>query len=143
MSARDATRIWYSVQALLVAAGNVSKLLWPVRKQSAGRGKDLRRAIGVSETSPLKSRDFRNLFEHYDERLEDWMMSSKRHNIVDSSVFPPGAIQGIDPGDFLRNIDSSDWSLTFRGKRLELRPLLNALREVRDLAAAVVSIGNP
>src|SRR3989442_10356349 len=105
ISARDATRIWYSVQSFLVAAGNVSKLLWPPRKQSADRGKQLREAIGVTETSPLKARAFRNIFEHYDEQLEDWMMSSKRHNIVDSSVIPLGAIQGVDPEDFLRNID--------------------------------------
>ena len=138
ISARDATRIWYSVQSLLVAAGNVSKLLWP-GERSVGRGKQLRDAIGVTETSSLKTRTFRNIFEHYDEKLEDWMTSSKRHNIVDSSVIGPGAIQGVDPGDFLRNIDPNDWTLTFRGSRLEIRPLIEALREVRDKADAIVS----
>ena len=141
ISARNATRIWYSVQSLLVAAGNVSKLIWPPRKRSTGRGKELREAIGVTETSPLKARMFRNIFEHYDEQLEDWMMSSERHNIVDSSVIPLGAIQGVDPEDFLRNIDPNDWTLTFRGSRLEIRPLVEALREVRDKADAIVSTG--
>ena len=139
ISARNATRIWFSVQSLLVAAGNVSKLLWPPRKQSAGRGKQLRDSIGVTETSSLKARTFRNVFEHYDEKLEDWMTSSKRHNIVDSNVIGPGAIQGVDPGDFLRNIDPTSWTLTFRGSRLQILPLIEALREVRDKANAIVS----
>ena len=131
-------RLWYSTQALLIAAGNVSKLLWPVRPLSGERGQQLREVLGVPEESPLRPRAFRNHFEHYDERLEDWMMSSERHNIVDSSVLPPGAIQGIDPGDFLRNLDPTSMKLTFRGDSYDLGSLVGTIRDLRNRAESRV-----
>jgi len=44
--------------------------------------------------------NFRNHFEHFDERLEEWAKSSERHNFVDSNIGPPNMIDGIDPKDY-------------------------------------------
>src|SRR5947209_2090962 len=73
----ETDRFWYSVQALLVAVANVSKLLWPEstnKRNSDKRNKEdaarLRKLLEVSDTSPLKSKRMRNRFEHFDEWLE-------------------------------------------------------------------------
>ena len=63
-------RIWYSVQALLTAAGNVSKLLWPAAEEDAGRGDVLREELGVARDSILGPRTFGRDFEPVDDRLE-------------------------------------------------------------------------
>ena len=139
LSNRKVDKIWYSTQGLLVAAGNVSKLLWPMRGNSAKRGKDLRKALGIRDNSPLKPRTFRNHFEHYDERLEDWMISSERHNIVDSCVMSPGAIVGVDEGDFLRILDPIQMTLAFRGDRYNLQPLVAALEDMKTRAKVRLS----
>jgi hypothetical protein len=123
----DLDRLWYSVQALLVAAGNVSKLMWPPSSRIPQRGAELRRSLDVPEDSILRPRAFRNHFEHFDERLEEWMLSSERHNFADSNVMPPGAIVGLDPSDFLRNLDPTTLTLTFRGDSYELRPLVEEI----------------
>ena len=136
LSAGNMDRLWYSTQALLIAAGNVSKLLWPGKPLSRERGQQLRAVLGVSDESALRPRAFRNHFEHYDDRLEKWIMSSERHNIVDSSVLPAGAIQGIDPGDFLRNLDPTSMKLTFRGDSYDLGALVGAIRDLRNRAEA-------
>jgi len=136
LAARDMDRIWYAVQGLLVAAGNVSKLLWPSRPAIPSRGEQLRASLGISDDSILAPRVFRNHFEHFDERLEEWASSSERKNLVDSSIVPPGAIAGIDAGDFLRNLDPTTLAVTFRGDSYALRPLAQALAELHARAKA-------
>lgn len=128
LKGRDMDRIWYSVQALLVAAGNISKLLWPSREGLLPeRGNGLRASISVEDCSPLEPRTFRNHFEHFDERLERWASSSRHRNFADSNVGPPGMIVGLEPGDYLRNFDTDNFAVTFRGDRYLLEPLVNSI----------------
>lgn len=63
----DKIDIWSAIQSLLIAAGNVSKILWPSKEASALRGSILRELLDVENNNPLYDRKFRNLFEHYDE----------------------------------------------------------------------------
>jgi hypothetical protein len=131
----DLDRTWYSIQALLVAAGNVSKLLWPPRVHHIRRrGEQLRASLQLGNDSPLRPREFRNHFEHFDERLESWVTSPQRRNFVDSNVGSPDQIQGFDVADFLRNLDPSTRMLHFRGDVYCLGPVVAALRSVFEVA---------
>ena len=94
------------------------------------RGEKLRKSLGIEDNSPIQPRNFRNHFEHFDERLEEWAESSERHNFVDSSVLPPNMIAGIDQKDYLRNFDSTTWTLTFRGDKYELKSIIKAIYEL-------------
>jgi hypothetical protein len=124
---------------LLIAGGNLSKILFAggVRK---GRSVDLRVALSVSDASPIASREVRNSFEHFDERLEAWAASSKRRNIVDSNVIPPGAIVGIDPEDYLRNLDPVTLAVTFRGERVEIVPLVEEAARIHNSAERALAV---
>jgi len=135
----DIDRIWYAVQGFLVAAGNVSKLLWPSRPSVPNRGEELRLSLDVPDDSILAPRTFRNHFEHFDERLEQWAASSQRKNFVDSNVGPTGMISGLEPGDYLRNLDTTRHAVTFRGDTYLLKPLVEALSNlyVKAVAEAV------
>lgn len=84
----------------------------------------------MPEDSPLQPRTFRNHFEHFDERLEKWATSSKRKNLVDSNIGASSAICGIDDGDFLRNFDTTEYAVTFRGDTYYLKPLIEALKQL-------------
>ena len=135
LKASDMDRVWYSVQAFLIAAGNVSKLLWPPKPLLPERGADLRASFSVGDDSPLEPRKFRNHFEHFDERLEQWATSSERRNFADSNVGPPGMIVGLEPGDYLRNFNTTDFAITFRGDIYHLQPMINAIRDLWQKAA--------
>lgn len=130
LQAGDMDRIWFSVQAFLVAAGNISKLLWPPRPLLPERGAELRASLSVGEDSPLEPRTFRNYFEHFDERLEEWATSSERHNFADSNVGPPNMIVGLDAADYLRNFDTTNFAVTFRGDTYRLQPIAEAIRDL-------------
>ena len=140
LGAQDGDRVWYSVQGLLIAVGNISKLLWPIAAHEE-RGRSLRQVLGVPDDSVLAPRTFRNHFEHFDERLESWATSSERGNFVDSNIGPPGMIVGIDPGDYLRNLDTQDLAVTFRGDKYELNSILQAVKTLHEQAAAMARAG--
>jgi hypothetical protein len=131
----DMDRIWHAIQGFLVAAGNVSKLLWPSQPSVPDRGEKLRQSLAVADESILAPRTFRNHFEHFDERLEKWAASSQRKNFVDSNVGPTGMISGLEPSDCLRNLDTTKCTVTFRGDTYHLTPLAAALRELHAVAA--------
>lgn len=57
----DKIEIWSSIQTILVATGNISKILWPNKKYEK-RGERLRVILNVGENNPLINRKFRNLF---------------------------------------------------------------------------------
>ncbi|MCJ7790879.1 MAG: hypothetical protein MUP49_00440 [Dehalococcoidia bacterium] len=128
LSAIDMDGIWYSIQAFLLAVGNVSKLLWPPDEHFAKRGAELRKSLSVGDNSPLAPRRFRNHFEHFDERLEKWAISSGRHNFADSNVGPPNMIVGLDPGDYLRNFDPVNLTITFRGDTYHMKPIIDSIQ---------------
>ena len=131
---RQTDRVWYSIHAFLAAAANLSKLLWPSEnnKHAQERGTDLRDNLGVHENSPLEARDFRNNFEHFDDRLDKWARSTVQGNFVDSSI---GVwVSGIDPKDHLRNFDPPTLTLTFRGEEHPLEPVIEAIQQLHDAA---------
>ncbi len=132
----DMDRIWPAIQGFLVAAGNVSKLLWPAQPSVPNRGEELRQSLAVAGDSILAPRTFRNHFEHFDERLEQWAASSQRKNFADSNVGPPGMISGLEPGDYLRNLDTTQCAVTFRGDTYHLTPLVAAVKELHVVATA-------
>jgi hypothetical protein len=128
--------VWYAIQSFLVAVGNISKIFWPPDSKYQKRGEELRKSLGIKDDFPIKPRKFRNHFEHFDERLEKWATSSKRRNFVDSNIGPSNMVVGVDPEDFLRNFDPTSWTITFRGDKYELKPIINAINDLYPRVSA-------
>lgn len=67
--------VWFGLQGILISASNASKLLWGAgRTNQQAKGlrearRPLRESVDVEDSSPLNSREIRNSFEHFDERL--------------------------------------------------------------------------
>ena len=127
----DELEIWVSIQSILVAAANVSKILWPSRKLSEARGETLRKLLNIDERNLLSDRKFRNHFEHYDERIEDWFEKNGSAVYMDSSIDPFGSIWGGNPPNRHRDYNPLTQTLTFRGESLDIAALLSVLEEIR------------
>jgi len=123
-------RIFLAAHTFLVAVGNISKLLWPTKESCEARGHELRELLQVSDDCVLESRAFRNHFEHFDERLDKWANSSKRKNFVDSNIGPPESISGLDPEDWMRNLDPTSLTLTFHGDSYHIPEIMEALKPI-------------
>jgi len=127
----DSDRLWYSVHSLLIALANLSKLMWPAGDGSRARGLTLRALLGVPDDSPLKTRRFRNHWEHFDARLDKWARKARKpppnESIGPLSRFPNRNL-------FLKQYDPKTRKLGFRGQSFELTPVLKAVSRIRQLA---------
>lgn len=128
----DSVEIWGSIQSILVAVANVSKILWPARKQYMARGKQLRELLGVEDDSLLSNRTFRNHLEHYDERIEYWFASNNSAVYMDSRIDPFEPTPLSLPQLFHRSYNPASRTLSFRNESIDLSAVLAALAEVRE-----------
>lgn len=132
-------RFWYSVQAFLSASANASKLLWGSTEEIARRRRPIRQSLGISDDSPLRSRSFRNHFDHFDERLETWFQDWARGGPRGGSDSYVGDIDELEIGELaLRNFDTKTKTLTFRGEKLALVPLAEAVLDLEERAVVAV-----
>jgi hypothetical protein len=127
----DHVEVWGAIQSILIAAGNVSKILWPSRKLSAMRGERLRTVLNVDNRNLLSDRKFRNHFEHYDARIEEWFEKNHSAVYVDPGIDSFESIWGSNPVNRHRFYNPSTQTLTFRGESVDLGALLHALEEIR------------
>lgn len=133
-NADNKNNLWYFTQNFLIASANVSKLLWGSKKKISQSRLPLRESLNIKENSLIKSRELRNDFEHFDERVESWSLESQRKNFMDSCIGPINMFNGIDPEDIFRHFDTHKMEITFKGKTYELQPILDELIEVHSVA---------
>lgn len=127
------TLLWYHVQSFLNSTANVSKLIWGSKDTFTSR-KELRVSLNVSEDSPLRNRELRNTFEHFDERLEDWFESNESQIFIDSNIGPIGMLTNLDASKYLRNFDTSKNAITYQGKEYKLQPLVDEIVSINETA---------
>lgn len=127
----DHIEVWCSIQSILMAAANVSKILWPQDKKYAARGALLRSQLNVAENNLLSDRKFRNHFEHYDERIEKWFKKNPSMVYMDLTIDPFKPIWGPNLANKHRAYNPLTKTLAFRGESFDLAAVLNELEEIR------------
>jgi len=124
-------RPYYFLQTLVIALGNISKILWPGKKYEK-RGIELRTFLEIKDDSALKSRDLRNLFEHFDERADEWFASDERNRFSDRGVGPTEGWVIPTEKERLRVFNPETWTMTCLGKDFELGPAIQAAYELYE-----------
>ncbi|AWA30944.1 hypothetical protein HYN48_13140 [Flavobacterium magnum] len=124
----DRLEVWCSIQSILVSTGNISKILWSGKYRL--RSKRLREVLKVQTDNILLDREFRNYFEHYDEKIEERFENGANGVYIDLAMNP--SFRGDFGGNDNRGYNSFDNSLVFRGKRLDLNKVFGALIEIRN-----------
>jgi hypothetical protein len=128
-NSQDHVEVWCSIQSILGAAANVSKILWP-NKKYAERGEKLRQLLKVEKDNLLWDRKFRNHFEHYDERVEEWFERQPTGVYIDLSMNP--SLRTSLPNNDHRGYNAFNNTLLFRGELLDLDEVLKALEEIYE-----------
>ena len=79
-----------SIHESLAHAAALSHFFWPIKKTLVAqtRANKLRDAFALNDESPLKNRQLRNGLEHFDERLDDYLIEHATGN------FSPAATIG-------------------------------------------------
>ncbi len=128
----DHVEVWCSIQSILAAAGNVSKILWSTSStETKARSKNLRKMLSIEDDNILSDRKFRNHFEHYDERIQTWFENRSSGVYVDLAFNPFEPTPWEIPQFYHRAYNQVDKIVTFRDETLDLKELLNALEEIK------------
>jgi hypothetical protein len=149
---KDGVILAAGITVALAASGVVSKLLWPITRDSWSirRGRSLRSALAVSDGSALESRDVRDSLEHFDERLDafsretyntfgsfHWLVMSHRHPLGDSNAMP--ILRYIDPETLIIRLPGRGPAETGRrAVSLDLRSVGQELERVRNNAHEIL-----
>lgn len=134
--------VLFYIQSLLVAAANVSKLLW---KYGKGRGEsleehneDLRLREQLRATLAIErdmqsyvfgKRELRNHYEHYDERIVNHLRSS---NIVVEGMGAIASVANLDEENILRFYNSTTNSISFKKDEVDLRALVEEIKWLQE-----------
>jgi hypothetical protein len=136
---QDADRLWSGIHSFLIAVGNVSKLLWPeVGRRGAEkpgqrpRGLIMRAVLSVPEDSPLKLREFRDIWEHYDKYLDRWAALTRTETPLADFIGPISSFP--ESKRFARTFSPDHWVVGLDARSYHLRPPLEALKRLRQVA---------
>lgn len=126
----------------LIHTAAISRILWSdsKNKEVKKRTAQLRKLLGLPEEHVLRSRRLRNHIEHYDERIDDWIRSSRNHNIVVDMIGPRNAVggDGIQDQDIFRSYDPSSKCFYFRGELFDIQEIANGISDVHRRAASAL-----
>ena len=110
------------LQNLVLQSAALSRYFWPARSAHDWRGAQLRRAFGVSDESPLRSRDLRNALEHFDEQLDIYLEKRVVGHVLPEYVGPLEEQEGV-PVHLFRAYYVDTGVFELLGKRYEIQPL--------------------
>lgn len=119
------------LQNAIVQAAALSRYFWPARLGHEIRARQLRDALGVTESSPLKDRNLRNEIEHFDEKLDAYLTDGISGYVVPELVEPL-------PGDneihchIFRAYYTDVAVFEMLGKRYEFQPLAEEVKRIHE-----------
>jgi len=116
----DETGIWSSIQSILIAAGNISKILWP-KHIYRERGEELRKLLKVDDDNILRSRKFRNKLEHYDDLIDELFNEQTPVSYIDFAMNP--SMSNLEMRCH-RGYNTFNNTLVIRGQILDLSKVL-------------------
>ena len=126
----DNIEVWCSIQSILVAAANISKILNPSEKKYKPRGQRLRQMLNIKNDFLILDRKFRNsFFEHYDSRIEEWYENKNSCTYIDLAMNP--SLFG-DNLNTHRGYNSFNNSIEFRGESLDLNQIFKEMNEIYE-----------
>ena len=121
----DPARTMAIIQEALTHSAGLSRFFWPTKDNqiAVSRGRRLRTAFALADSSPLKWRRLRNSFEHFDEDLDKFLLADP------TGYFFPGPIvgnQGLADeaiGNVFRLVDPAAGICVLLGQKFEFQPI--------------------
>src|SRR5215217_3412926 len=119
------------IQNIINQGAAISRYFWPSDKKYRARGEALRKAFGISDDSPLKDRKMRNMVEHFDEYLDDYLGRTFAGQFVpDYFGFAPSGSRG--PLKLFRAFFIDKGIFEILGESFDLQPILDAIMDLGE-----------
>ena len=121
----------------------ISRIFWPPgcrdktkKARAKKRGQSLRDELEINSSHLIQNRTLRDHFEHFDERLDDWVESSKNKTIISRLLGPRHAVQGnINDDDIIHHYDPKTKIYSFRGEPFNIQELVKGVDDIYQKAS--------
>jgi hypothetical protein len=140
----DPATIVALVQEALTHAAALSRFFWPSLRKgnqlASARGKKLRQAFSLEDSSPLSSRDVRNAIEHFDERLDSFLLPERFGYFFPTPRIGSHELADEVTGNIFKLVDPESEIFVLLGQKFEFGPIREAVFDI--YAKAVEMIGD-
>lgn len=129
---------FFAAQSALTSASHIANILWPTRARATKRGETLRDVLKLDDGHALNDKRLQALWEHADERLDDWIQQTKGKKIAFDFIGPKAQLPSGETSDLnlYRLYDPEQLVFYYRGKAFHFQGLSSA---VADVASRVLS----
>ncbi|WCL54995.1 hypothetical protein [Gimibacter soli] len=138
MTNRAGPGVLFAGQMILMPGSQIASLLWPARARARGRGEALRKVLGLDEKHPLNDRRLSEIWEHSDEKIEEWIAATKGKRVVIDFVgnpFQDGS--GVTEDVIYRAYNPDTKTYYFRGVGYNLEAVAKAIGDVANRVNAI------
>ncbi|MDR6624848.1 hypothetical protein [Caulobacter segnis] len=133
---KDAATIVATAHEALTHVAALSRFFWPGRDKPLhkARAETLRKAFGLDDASPLADRSLRNVLEHFDERLDEFLLQDMAGFFFPSPMVDDASLNDDALGFIFRLVDPRDEIFVLLGERHAFGPLRTVVDEVLEKA---------
>lgn len=124
--------VFSSIHSFLSHCAMVSKML--KAKYIESSTSDIGDILGISASSIIHKRKFRNSLEHYDRELKKWIKEKGINSVMGTYNIGPKSMIGIPNMIFVKHYDPTDNTFTFVNEDLDLGNLIKEVRGIKDKA---------
>ncbi len=141
-ASKSPSEIVASVHEALGHAAALSRFFFPVEKKALPRARAarLRQLFTVSNGSALQDRDLRNALEHFDERLDEYLLGD-----IAGYIFPAPMVEDADLADdeighIFRLVDPQTETFVLLGQKHSFGEMRREVERIAALASSMRSI---
>jgi hypothetical protein len=120
----------HNLQNIVIHGAALSRYFGPARQGHEARAEFLKRTLGVADDSPLRNRDLRNQIEHFDEKLDDYLLDNIFGYIFPGYVGPLPEIGASSHVFRAYYLNAGIFEML--GKRYEVEPLAHEIVRLHD-----------
>ncbi|TOA20567.1 hypothetical protein CGK31_22875 [Vibrio parahaemolyticus] len=136
----DASVLISEVQEAIIHVGALSRYFWP---SPAGRKKDkqqkalrmqrgeyLKKLYNLTDESPLANRELRNAWEHFDEKMDTYLLSQMAGYFFPTPIIGSHELADDPVGNIFKLLDPEAECLVLLGKKFFFAPLRNEVERI-------------
>ncbi|ENM3861932.1 hypothetical protein ACPFTZ_003520 [Vibrio cholerae] len=139
------------IQEAVGHAAALSRYFWPTPNQKkvivnqmelrSARASKLRLAFQQTEQSPLYNRDLRNAWEHFDERLDDYLLSHMAGMFYPTAVIGSHEEADVPTNHIFKLLDIENECLVLMNEKYFYMPIYQEVKKILDFAMQFDSEG--
>lgn len=121
-----------AANSVLMAASQIAATIWPTRARSKKRGEVLREVLQLPEKHALNDRRIIEIWEHSDEKLEEWVGATKGHHVIFDHIGPLDEFSEfpVAEGNIYRMYDPKTTIFYFRGDGFKLKAIADSISDI-------------